>query len=113
MSNGKWHDVSIDCLAKSLRQDLTIANKILDFFQLEVHKHVICSAVNGHSMFDHPVRDKADAAAFLVRVCQSFYIAKLGEEHLHLVKVRNPFYKKSLDEIKVMLDLVGDDKWKA
>lgn len=111
MSNGKWHDVSIDCLAESLRQDCIVAKKILDFFWLEVHNHVICSTVNGISMFGFYAIDVADAAAFLVRTYPSFYITKPGEEHL--VKVRNLFYKKSADEIKIMFDLVGDDKWKA
>ena len=111
MSNGKWHDVSIDCLAESLRQDRNVAKKILDFFQLKVRKHVICSKVNGISMFGFYAIDTADAAAFLVRTYPSFYITKLGEEHL--VKVSNPFYKKGIDEIKIMFDLVGDDKWKA
>ena len=95
-------------LAESMRQDIAIAKKILDFFWLKVHKHVICSKVNGNSMFGFHAGDTADAAAFLV-CCYSALYTVMPDKSMHLTRVSNPFYKKSLEEIKIMLDLLGND----
>ena len=93
-------------LAASLRSEDGVAKKILDFFWLDVRDGKICSKATGGSLFGiHDVQDEAHAAAFLM--CLFPIVMSFNPKSRRLERVSNPFYMKSVDEAKVILDLQG------
>lgn len=94
--------------AASLRSEDGVAKKILDFFWLDVKDGKICSKAIGGALFGIcNVQDEAYAAAVLV--CMFPVVMTFNPKSMCLVQVSNPFFMKSLEEINITLDLLGDD----
>ena len=92
------------------QQDKTLARKILDFLGLEVSKSWngklrIFFKESKHLVFNTVVEDEVHAAWTILH-SSCVYDVRHGKSTI----IENPFYGKSIDEIRVMLDLLESEK---
>lgn len=99
----------------ALQQDKTLAKRILDFLGLSLspswtnHYFCIYFKKTKYPVYCTSVNDEAHAA-WSVLHSEYLYDVKHDGKHTINIVVSNPFYKKSLDEIRVMLDFLETKK---
>ena len=92
--------------------DRKFYKRILDFFRWKMMKswnglkNVVVLKSEKRGVFSN-IKDEVDAVKRILQY-DTLYNAKPGDEDHFFVQVENPFYGKSLEEIKIMLDLHGD-----
>lgn len=99
-------------IAISLEDDHKLCKRILDFFGWKMLKswdglkNVVVLKSEKHVVF-YNSKDEVDAVKLILQY-DTLYNTEPSDED-HFVQVENPFYGKSLDEIKIMLDLLGNE----
>ena len=96
-----------DCL------DRKLCKRILDFFGWKMMKspwnglkNVVVLKSEKRGVFSN-IKDEVDAVKRILQY-DTLYNAKPSDEDQFFVQVKNPFYGRSLEEIKIMLDLLED-----
>ena len=89
-----------------------LRKRILDFFGWKMMKswnglkNVVVLKSEKRAVF-YNSKDEVDAVKRILQY-ETLYNTKPSDED-YFVQVENPFYGKSLDEIKIMLDLLGNE----